>query len=752
MTTSAKLHLLTATLAALLSFPHEAIPQTVTDDLALLPANARGFVSVRVADLWNTPAAKKAVAEARKADPKSEAPAGRLEDEIGLLPREIERISLVCSDEGLVWAVARTAAPYDGRKVLSRLKGATRRDHQGKQYHAGTDRRGREVAVWPAGPRVLVAGPEAAVKRCIALSAEKAAKGLLEPVLARCKEGHDVVVGLDGKRLGEGKGNLLLSWVTPVELAWATADVVGEMVELVMHARAADEKRAAAMLRGAEASVRLAPEFLSTLIDVDVASELSSLVRSAKAERDGREIVSRVHGDATRLLAAAVLVVCGSPARLEEDGVLLQVRGASGLHRVETGVTRRDGYFYPFHRLIHGLTMHAKQLCDDSLRDLPVTYYHPTGPVGQVFRACNTDPTRAFAVLDLGAGTMACYGLPGQVVDFYEGDPELARITFDTDEYFTFVAAARRRGVEVSLVLGEPRAAFAPKGTRQRLQPLRARKGAPMPKREYGRPIPAAFKYRLIVVDTLGPRTTPDGLAARFTREAVKAYFERLEEDGVVLLHISSRYFDLQPVLATIAEHLGLAGYHFDDDEEDAGVGKTRSHWAALTRKPEHFARLLSMPHWLRDDEQLPLLGAAAWPAGGSAAMQMMTGMVHAGLGWADLQARQAHEAEGRTGDPRLVPSGWRPLETTTELRRLQAEGPKQIRELKARAEALRKQLARAAEASRKAWLTARIEAVEEALRQQERQVAGAAKKLRRNADVGLWTDASADLLSVFAR
>ena len=155
------------------------------------------------------------------------------------------------------------------------------------------------------------------------------------------------------------------------------------------------------------------------------------------------------------------------------------------------------------------------------LRETPLSYYHKTGPVGQVFLAYNTDPKRAFAVLDLGAGTMACYGLPGQTVDFYERDRELAGLTFDTDEYFTFVEDAVRRGVDVNLVPGEPCASLASKAVVQRLKPLQLRKGKAKPARKYGVAVRADSKYRLLVVDTLDPSDLPGHFTARITKEAV---------------------------------------------------------------------------------------------------------------------------------------------------------------------------------------------------------------------------------------
>src|SRR5262249_10260456 len=147
--------------------------------------------------------------------------------------------------------------------------------------------------------------------------------------------------------------------------------------------------------------------------------------------------------------------------------------------------------------LFHGNTLHAKQFTEDGLRDYPITYYHPSGPVGQVFRAYNTDPKRAVAVIDLGVGTMACYGLKGQTVDFYEIQPELVRLAFDTNQYFTYVEDAEKRGVNINLVPGDARVTLAPGASRQRLKPLHACKDRPRPKRRYGTPIKDDFKYRL---------------------------------------------------------------------------------------------------------------------------------------------------------------------------------------------------------------------------------------------------------------
>lgn len=130
-----------------------------------------------MADLWKTSAVQKGVKEAEGRDPKVEGPSARMEKAFGLKPAEVERVSAVYSAEGLAWGVVRTLEPYDRRKILSRLGGAKRGVHRGKQYHTGTDELGRKATVWLASPRVVVVGTEDGVKGCIALATAPVPKG-----------------------------------------------------------------------------------------------------------------------------------------------------------------------------------------------------------------------------------------------------------------------------------------------------------------------------------------------------------------------------------------------------------------------------------------------------------------------------------------------------------------------------------------------------------------------------------------------
>jgi hypothetical protein len=352
----------------------------------------------------------------------------------------------------------------------------------------------------------------------------------------------------------------------------------------------------------------------------------------------------------------AVLLAAWTTAILH-DRVVYQKRGFFGVLRVLLGNSTADGHVYPYAYLLHGTTIHGRQFLDADLRYLPHSYFHPTGPIGQVFRTYNTDPKRAVAIIGLGTGTLACYALPGQTVDYFEIDPDVVDLCFDSERFFTFVADAERRGAHVRLVLGDARLTFEPTRPRPCLEPLHRRPGAPAPPRRYGPDLLPEQKYGLIVIDAFSSDAIPVHL---ITVEAVKLYRDRLLPGGLLCFHITNRYIELEPVLANIAEELDLVGYHFDDADEYK-VGKAATHWVVMARQQEHLAKMLAPPRWTTDDGQLALLGASLWPG--------QAGSAGAGLSYA-LLGFEAHAAEQAKVPGAAAAVDWQPLDTPTELRR----------------------------------------------------------------------------------
>jgi hypothetical protein len=98
-------------------------------------------------------------------------------------------------------------------------------------------------------------------------------------------------------------------------------------------------------------------------------------------------------------------------------------------------------------------------------------------------------------------------------------------------------------------------------------------------------------RFDLLALDTFSGDAIPVHL---LTKEAFQIYLSEIKKpDGIIAVHITNSYFDLRPVLSTIAEHFVLkyAWLH------SAGDGKTTSYndWVLLSRDG-NFLDSLSVP------------------------------------------------------------------------------------------------------------------------------------------------------------
>jgi SAM-dependent methyltransferase len=215
-----------------------------------------------------------------------------------------------------------------------------------------------------------------------------------------------------------------------------------------------------------------------------------------------------------------------------------------------------------YYQLNHGTTTHGTQ--DRQNPSEPLTYFHRTGAVGQVFESvgarCTDRPLRV-AVLGVGTGTLAAYTRPGWELTLYEIDPAVVRVARDP-RYFTFLTDAQARGVKIDVVLGDGRLQL---------------QNAP----------DAAFD--LLFMDAFTSDAVPLHL---LTREALQIYLRKLAPGGLVVVNIANRYITLNPALGNLAADLGLEGRAQSGDGDDA-LMKFPSAWVILARRLEDFGDLL---------------------------------------------------------------------------------------------------------------------------------------------------------------
>lgn len=272
-------------------------------------------------------------------------------------------------------------------------------------------------------------------------------------------------------------------------------------------------------------------------------------------------------------LALAVVIgvkIADGAGEREASATLAVRRSFYGVYRV-TRTPRGEG---AVRDLVSGSTRHGRQRERDGT---PLSYYHPRGPLGDVFTA--RAPSRT-AVVGLGVGAAAGHLTRAeQRMRFFEIDPVVIELA---QAHFSYL---RRAGARAELVAGDARVSLE----RERVR---------------GEP-----PYDLILVDAFAGDAIPSHL---LTLEALRLYLDRLAADGVLLLHVSNRYFDLRPVLRANAERLGLAGVHVARTTELA-LDQDPSQYVALARDEAPLEALRLRAGWRRLRDTPALAGGHAW-------------------------------------------------------------------------------------------------------------------------------------------
>jgi spermidine synthase len=180
--------------------------------------------------------------------------------------------------------------------------------------------------------------------------------------------------------------------------------------------------------------------------------------------------------------------------------------------------------------------------------------------------------------IGLGVGTIATYGLPGDLFRFYEIDPEVIRVASGKYGYFSFLSDSRA-GVEI--VQGDARISL---------------------ERELANG--QAQNYDVLVVDAFSGDVVPIHL---LTKEAFELYLKHLrDEDSVIAVHVSNRSVDLASVVAKEAEYFHLYTAFVNAPGYQSAVVPSDlflpSKWILLSRN----SRVLSLPAISRASGPLP--------------------------------------------------------------------------------------------------------------------------------------------------
>jgi SAM-dependent methyltransferase len=253
--------------------------------------------------------------------------------------------------------------------------------------------------------------------------------------------------------------------------------------------------------------------------------------------------------------ATAVMIwsLVGTP------NVLFVDRSFFGLHMVTADDKLR--------RYSNGTTLHGAQLVSETGdRPTPLTYYHPKGPMAQVVNMERSTPVKTVGIVGLGTGALSCHSQAGQDWHFYEIDQAVVDIALNP-KLFSFMTEC---APDAKIHLGDARIV------------LQGQEG---------------LKFDTLVIDAYSSDAIPVHLA---TVEAIQLYLDRLSEDGVLVFHISNRFYDLAQPLSVAAKALGLESrtrYQKFAEVKDI-IGATPSAVVVLARSEEALGIVGTDPLW----------------------------------------------------------------------------------------------------------------------------------------------------------
>ncbi len=202
------------------------------------------------------------------------------------------------------------------------------------------------------------------------------------------------------------------------------------------------------------------------------------------------------------------------------------------------------------HRFVmrHGTTFHGVQFVSAAKHDEPTAYYGNSSGVGLAIKNMSPQENRRIGVVGLGVGTIAAYGEVGDVIRFYEINPEVQRLA-QSDKWFTYLKDCP---ADLEVVIGDARLSME---------------------------IEQPQEYDLLVLDAFSSDAVPLHL---LTVEAFEIYLKHVKAGGVIAFHVSTIHLDLQSVVWKLADHFELGSVWLVDDEVTER-GTYTSDWILMT-------------------------------------------------------------------------------------------------------------------------------------------------------------------------
>ena len=248
------------------------------------------------------------------------------------------------------------------------------------------------------------------------------------------------------------------------------------------------------------------------------------------------------------LLALFFCLYLSSIQSFLDSGYLFSQRNFYGVMRVSQ---YSDGY-YEERALIHGTINHGTELLIDDGGRIPTSYFGDNSGINRAIRTKGQNGPIRLGIIGLGAGVTATLAREGDTLHYYEIDPDVFEIAQKDFDFWKACPADKE------IYFGDGRL------TLER-----------MPDENLD----------VLVMDAFSSDAVPAHL---LTEEAFQIYLKHLNPGGLIIVNVTNRYLDLEPVVAAAAEKIGFSGRYVYDD----GAGQTYyepNSWIIITKDDAFF-------------------------------------------------------------------------------------------------------------------------------------------------------------------
>ena len=257
-------------------------------------------------------------------------------------------------------------------------------------------------------------------------------------------------------------------------------------------------------------------------------------------------------GSQTRMMATATAIVLVATVAVQPLAPIYSERDFFGVSMVTS-----NGYATT---LWHGTTNHGTQWTDPSRRMEPRGYYDRRGPLGDVMALAQARGAQEIGITGLGAGGITSYERSVDHITYFEIDPAVVKIA-SNPRYFTYLSQAPN---PPTIITGDARLEIAK--------------------------IPDAT-YDLLILDAFSGDSIPTHL---LTVEAFRDDLRVLKPNGLLVIHVSNRYYELVGAVAAGCRQIGLSTLSrlYAPTQAEADDGAVASEWAIAARDPGQLAAL----------------------------------------------------------------------------------------------------------------------------------------------------------------